>query len=474
MKIPPLAIPRLIIGGAHSSVGKSSVTLALIAALTQRGLKVQTFKVGPDYLDPSHLSRVSGRPCYNLDGWMCDEGYVRQLFNQACSDAANPADIAIVEGVMGLFDGSSPSSLQGSTAQIASWLDAPVLLVVKAHGMARSIAALVHGYANFEPEVKIGAVIANMCGSASHGQLLSKALEAASLPPLAGAIPRGALPPLPSRHLGLVSAAETDWNDTLIKQLADAAAQHLDLDQLLNQASNATPLNSNVTNSPTNNSAHGLRIAIARDAAFQFYYPDLFAALEQRGAELCFFSPLTDAALPTECDALYLGGGYPEVHSERLARNTPMLQAVRNFCASGRPVYAECGGLIYLSQGVESADQSWPLTGILPCWARLLEKRKALGYVEASLQQPSLFGDCGSQLRGHEFHYSELCSDPIAVDGWQAAYSLKQNRSGNCHAEGYQKGNVLASYAHLHLASQPQAVDTFIDKIRCVKEELAE
>lgn len=458
--------PCLVIGGAHSSVGKSSVTLALIAALRQRGLKVQTFKVGPDYLDPSHHSRVSGRPCYNLDGWMCNEEYVQQLFHRHCADA----DIAIVEGVMGLFDGSSPTTLQGSTAQIATWLNAAVLLVVKAHGMSRSLAALVKGFATFEEDVNITAVIANMCGSASHGQLLAKALEGANLPPLIGAIPRGALPPLPSRHLGLISADETDWTDSLIDQLAASANNYLDLDQLLIQTTHCSEkqgqFHDDKTKVPT---PSGIRIAVARDTAFQFYYHDLFKALEQRGIELCFFSPLNDNIMPHQCDALYLGGGYPETHAQTLANNSTMLQSIRAFCMSDRPVYAECGGLIYLSKGVEADQQRFRFAGILPCWARMLDKRKALGYVEVTLQTPSLFGEIGTTLRGHEFHYSELCSDPIGIDGWHAAYQVKQNRSGNCHDEGYQKGNVLASYAHLHLASRPEALDAFLERILRVK-----
>lgn len=457
-------IPRLVIGGAHSGVGKSSVSLALVAALCRRGLQVQTFKVGPDYLDPGHLARLSGRPCYNLDGWMSDEGYVRQLFYDACVDA----DIAIVEGVMGLFDGSSATSLQGSTAQIAGWLQAQVLLVVNAHGMARSIAALVQGYAGFDPAVRIGGVVANMCGSASHGELLSQALAAARLPPLLGAIHRDDFPDLPSRHLGLVSAEEFEWDTELCNRLGAVAEARIDLDHLMTLvAAGESPEGHPATvNRPE---AGHLRIGIARDAAFQFYYPDLFDALEKRGVELCFFSPLEDGSVPLGCDALYLGGGYPEVHAETLSANRSMLQSVADFCRSERPVYAECGGLIYLSLGVERDDRRWPLVGLLPSWAHLLEKRKALGYVEATLQRPSLFGDCETRLRGHEFHYSELCSDPIGVDGWQSAYRLKQNRSGNCRDEGYQKGLVLASYAHLHLVSQPQAIDAFVQKMRRAK-----
>lgn len=459
-------IPRLVIGGAHSGVGKSSVSLAVVAALRQRGLQVQTFKVGPDYLDPGHLARLSGRPCYNLDGWMCDEVYVRQLFLDACADA----DIAIIEGVMGLFDGSSINSLDGSTAQIASWLQAQVVLVVNAHGMARSVAALVQGYTAFDPAVQIGGVIANMCGSLSHGELLSQALAAAQLPPLLGAIHRADFPTLPSRHLGLVSAEEFDWDSELCNRLSEVAEDRVDLNRLMALVASKDTL-VGCPSAVQKVLDENLRIGIARDAAFQFYYPDLFDALKNRGIELCFFSPLCESSVPKGCDALYLGGGYPEVHAEVLSENRSMLQSVADFCQSGRPVYAECGGLIYLSHGVEIDDSRWPLVGVLPSWARMLEKRKALGYIEVTLQRSSLFGDCETRLRGHEFHYSELNSDPVGVDGWQSAYRLRQNRSGNCCDEGYQRGLVLASYAHLHLASKPRALDAFIETIRRVKAE---
>ncbi|WP_316346778.1 cobyrinate a,c-diamide synthase, partial [Desulfuromonas acetoxidans] len=376
--------PRLVIAGSHSGVGKSSLTLALVAALRQRGLTVQTFKVGPDYLDPGHLSRVSGRPCYNLDGWMCGRDYVIRLFAERSADA----DIAIIEGVMGLYDGSSPTNLDGSTAQIADWLQAPVALVVNSHGMARSLAALVHGYASFEPTITLAGVIANFCGSDSHATLLTEALQAANLPPLLGAVPRNALPALPSRHLGLVSATETSWNAALIQQLAAAAEQHLNLDHLLQQARNAPPLPPIPPAPPIKVIANGtVRLAIARDAAFQFYYQDLFDALEQRGVQLVFFSPLEDKELPAGCNGLYLGGGYPEEHAEQLSSNHTMLNSIREFCNSDRPVYTECGGLMYLSQGLQEEEIKWLFVGILPSWTRMRSRRKRLGYMEVTLQR---------------------------------------------------------------------------------------
>ncbi len=456
------SIPRLLIAGTQSGVGKSSITLALVAALRRRGLVVQTYKVGPDYLDPGHLARVSGRPCYNLDSWMSDHDYLRDLMVRTGGDA----DICLVEGVMGLFDGSSSTSLSGSSAEIAALLDIPVALVVNSHGMARSIAALVSGYQNFADQVQLAGVIANRCGSSRHTELLQEALSAAKQPGLLGAIPRDGLPQLSSRHLGLVSAAEQALSQDIVEQLADAAEESVDLDLLLAKAQDAGPLSSSDVNSAVTKADSVVKLGVARDAAFQFYYEDLFNQLRTRGCEVVFFSPLTDTALPDDLDGLYLGGGYPEVYAEKLAANTSMLNAIRAFCASGKPVYAECGGLIYLTEGVEYQGQSYPLVGEVPTWTRMLNKRKTLGYVTARLTMNSLFGETGISFRGHEFHYSELIDDPVGCDGWQAAYQLRQNRGGKTQPEGYQRGNVLASYAHLNLASQSRALDHFLARLQ--------
>lgn len=460
------AIPRLLIAGTQSGVGKSSITLALVAALRQRGLRVQTYKVGPDYLDPGHLAKVSGRPCYNLDSWMSDHDYLRDLLFRTGADA----DICLVEGVMGLFDGSSSVSLSGSSAEIAALLDIPVALVVNSHGMARSIAALVSGYNNFEDGVRLAGVIANRCGSKRHVELLQEALSAAGQPDLLGAIPRDGLPHLPSRHLGLVSAAEQELSAELVAQLAAAAEQSVDLDLLLTKARETAPLGRCGSSLPAADVSRTVRLGVARDAAFQFYYADLFNQLQARGCEAVFFSPLDDSCLPADLDGIYLGGGYPEVYAQQLAQNSMMLTAIRAFCASDKPVYAECGGLIYLTRGVELAGKRHPLVGEVPVWTRMLEKRKTLGYVTAELTADSLFGMVSTRFRGHEFHYSELMQDPIGCDGWQAGYQLTQNRGGQVRPEGYQRGKVLASYAHLHLASQPQALDFFIGQMREAKD----
>ncbi|HEY6097795.1 MAG TPA: cobyrinate a,c-diamide synthase, partial [Anaeromyxobacter sp.] len=429
-----MAPPRLMIAGAGSGVGKTTVAVALARALARRGLVVSTFKVGPDFLDPTYLSIASGRPCHNLDGWMMGTDYAAGLFERA----SRGADVALVEGVMGLFDGSSPTSSEGSSAEIARLLAAPVVLVAGAHGMSRSFAALVRGYAGFEEGVRIAAVVANNAGSPRHAAGLAESLRAAGLPPLAGAIPRGAFATLPSRHLGLVSADRGWLDDGLLDGLADALERHVDVDTLLAAAGTAGPLAAAGTPGSAAPPARRLRLGVAFDEAFHFYYADTFDALERAGFELVRFSPLREERLPERLDGLYLGGGYPEAHAERLAANEPMRGSVRAFAGSGRPVYAECGGLMYLSRWIAGpAGAPRPMCGVLPCGTRMLERRKVLGYAQAELSEDSLWGPAGGVARGHEFHYSELAGDPAAAPGWRRAYRLTGGRGQEREPEGF-------------------------------------
>ena len=472
-----VACPRILIAGVESGVGKTSLSLGLARALSRRpstssgqGLRVQCFKVGPDFLDPTYLALAgspnamncvwgppSGRTCYNLDGWMCGREYVERLFARACADA----DLAVIEGVMGLFDGASPSTLEGSSAEIAQWLQAPTLLVVNAHGAARSLAATVKGFAEFEPGVRLAGVIANRVGSDTHRQWLSQALGAAKLPPLLGAVPRDALAELHRRHLGLVTADAHSVRPEAIEQLADACEKHLDLDAILALAQAAAPLNLAPEEALAPRAHEKVRIGVARDSAFHFYYPDNLEAMQRLGAELVGFSPIADGRLPADLDGLYLGGGYPEVHAEALSANKSMRADVRAFAESGRAVYAECGGLMYLTSEVETGAGVFPMAGVLPARARMLERLKSIGYAEVTLTEDSLWGRSGARLRGHEFHYSELCDSPLR-DGWRTVYSLRRRSGRSADAEGFQKGRVLASYVHLHFASRPEAVERFL------------
>ena len=457
--------PSLVIAGTASGAGKTSITLGLARALARRGLRVAPFKVGPDFLDPTYLARAAGRTCYNLDGWMTGRDYVTELFARATAGA----DFALVEGVMGLFDGASPTTLEGSTGQIAAWLHLPVLLIVSGHGAARSVAATVKGFVEFEPSVRIAGVIANQVGGDSHRRSLAESLAAAGLPPLLGAVPRGAFPTLASRHLGLISADGDVLPDATLAALADACEQNLDIDGILDVARLPSP--SAVMSSENAITAEGLgscatqnriRIGLARDAAFHFYYPDNLQLLAAAGATLVEFSPLADSELPADLAGLYLGGGYPEVHAAQLSANRSMLESVRRFAASGKPIYAECGGMIYLGRSVRSAADAEPvpLAGLLPIDVLLRDRLKTLGYVQVEPVGDSPFGP--GPVRGHEFHYSEIVVDDSRAAGWNPAWSVQPRRGGPARLEGFRRGNVLASYIHLHLASQQCAAERFV------------
>ncbi len=452
--------PRIVVAGAHSGVGKTSLTLALVAALRQRGLRVQTFKVGPDFLDPTYLTAASGRTCYNLDSWMGDAAYVKQLFVRTTGDA----DIAVIEGVMGLFDGASPNSIEGSTAEIARILNAPVLLIVNAHGMARSIAALTRGYAGFEPGVTIAGVVANMTGGEGHRKILVQALESAEAPPLLGCVPRGAIPSLPSRHLGLVTADPRRIRGEIVEACGSAAEQYLDLDYIRSVAESAPQIavaaqrGEIVEQKPT-------KIAVAWDEAFHFYYRDFLDGLETRGCELHWFSPLRDRVLPEECAGVYLGGGYPEEFAEELSANNSMLQSIRRYAESGKMVYAECGGLMYLTEQISDREgNEFPMVGLLPVGTRMLSRRKALGYVSVHPVKNTVVGGTGEKLRGHEFHYSECTADPEGVAGWTTAYQCTQRRNGRAFREGYSRNGILASYIHLYPGPHEKSIQRFVNE----------
>jgi len=450
--------PRIVIGGTESGAGKTSLTLALVAALRRRGTRVQTFKVGPDFLDPSYLSLASGRPCYNLDGWMMGRDYVEKLVARTTADA----EIAVIEGVMGLFDGAEPDSLEGSTAEIAAWLKAPVILVVDVYGMAGSLAAVVKGFATFDRTVKVAGVIANHCGSVRHGIMLAEALQASHLPPMVAAVPRGAIPALPERHLGLVTADSRNLPPQTLDSLTDAFEHYSTLGEIVHMARSAPFLY--VQPPERKGLAERTRLGVARDAAFHFYYQDLFDDLEDAGCILVPFSPVADPILPEGIDALYIGGGYPEEMCEELSANNAMLESVRGFAKSGRPVYAECGGLMYLCRDLETVEgKRHPMVGLLPAGTKMHRGLQALSYVQVSLKEDSLWGRAGEIVRGHEFHHSTLTANPAGAEDWRAVYSMKKPRLDAPVEEGFQKGNVLASYAHLHLASHPAALEKLIE-----------
>ncbi len=439
------ALPAVVIAGTHSGVGKTSVTLGLIGALRRRGLTVQPFKIGPDFIDPLHHTHAAGRTSRNLDGWMMDSETNLERFARATADA----DVAVIEGVMGLFDGSEGSSDRGSSAEMAKLLGLPVVLVIDAAAMARSAAALIHGFASFDPELRIAGVILNNLGGEAHAEMIREAL--AGSVPILGAIPRVRDLVVPERHLGLhlPHEARQDYAQTLAC-LIDA---HVDIDRLLQAGRIARP----TPPPPTSPVPPEVRVGVARDEAFCFYYPENLELLQQAGAELVEFSPIRDP-LPDNLDGLYIGGGYPELHTAALAANHSATRAIEDFCKRGGPVYAECGGLIYLGQTFQIDDSIYELCGALPLSTRM-PAGLHIGYVEVNTTG-GLFGE-GHTARGHLFHHSQITGEP-AVD---RCYTVRSARGGESH-EGYCAENVLASYIHLHFSSAPELPAAFIAHCR--------
>lgn len=459
-----MSMKGLIIAAPQSGSGKTTISLGLMAALTRRGQRVAPFKAGPDFIDPGYHRLVTGHASINLDGWICPAEFVQSTFRYH----AATADIALIEGVMGLFDGLGASSQEGSTAQVARLTGAPVVLVVNARGMAASAAALVAGFAQFDPSVRVVGAIFNNVGSERHGRLLAEALQQ-HCPQVRclGAVPRDEQLAIPSRHLGLVTAEDNPLPPEFVDRLATLVERHINLELLEACAELQEPAGTTAVSCPPQSVTDRVVIAVARDPAFCFLYEDNLRLLREAGAELAFFSPLHDQALPEGCCGIYLPGGYPELYRDQLAANQLMLAAVSRAVRQGLPVYAECGGLVYLTSGVVTQDQaalSDPFVGIFPAQARMGSHRAALGYREVVLAQDTLLGHHGERLRGHEFHYSCLEGMPEQVI---RAYHV--SRPGEpAVAEGFVIGRCLASYVHLHFGSNPRIAAALVAACRAV------
>lgn len=444
-----MSVPTLIIAGTHSGSGKTTVTLAILAALLRRGLRVQAFKVGPDFIDPGHHSRITGRPCRNLDTWLLDSAALARTYYRGTLGA----DIAVVEGVMGLFDGRTALDESGSTADLARAWDLPVVLVVDARGLARSIAPLVMGFVRFDQSVRVVGVVANRLGSARHyAQFLEPSIRA-NVPEVEslGYLGRDERLSIPSRHLGLRTANDLPAGLAPVDALADAAEANIDLDRLLSLARVPRLLTPASEPSLCRPITRSVRVAVARDAALCFYYEDNLDALRDSGAEIVFFSPLDDPDLPAGIDLLYLGGGYPEEHADRLASNTSMRTNVRRFHAQGGSILAECGGLMVCSEILcDRAGRAFPMWGLIPARVVMRPRFAALGYVTVVSDRPTLLGPEGLSIRGHEFHYSTL--EPLA----DLTYATRLERPGEApKPDGIVVGGLMAAYAHLHFGSNP-------------------
>ena len=444
----------VVIAGTHSGCGKTTMTLGIMAALNKKGLKVQPFKTGPDFIDTGLHKLITGRTSRNLDLWMCGRDYVKECFQKHSSDA----DISVIEGVMGMYDGNI------CTADLAAELGLPVILVVDAYGMAESAGAVVKGFCEYSRfnihNSRFAGVIFNRVASERHYSRIKDSVQDISV---LGYLPRDPDFNIPHRHLGLVVAEETPIDQKEIDKLADAIIKYVDIDLILRKTPPCGP--PLVRRELKGGSAASYKIAVAYDKAFCFYYEDNLDLLKKAGAEIVNFSPLSDTKIPDEIDALYIGGGYPELHAQQLSENKAMLGSIKNFADSGNPVYAECGGFMYLTEGIyDFANVLYPMAGIFPFKTRMLKGRLRLGYREAELKQDSILGQKGAAIRGHEFHYSEIVDRtqnlPTGQAGTehkaQTVYSVKDGSYNTLDNEGYMINNTLGSYIHIHFGSSPE------------------
>jgi len=460
----------IVVAGTHSGCGKTTITLGLMAALKKKGFIVQPFKAGPDFIDAGLHRLVTGRPSRNLDLWICGDEYVRSCFRKHSLDS----DIPVVEGVMGLYDGSL------STAALAGCLDIPVVLVIDAYGMAETAGAIVAGIRDFRPplspllgeegmgEVSFAGVILNRVASENHFKRLKESITDM---PVLGYLPRDLNFEIPHRHLGLTTAEDNPIAQENIDRLAEAVLEHIDVDCIIRSGSRLRGQGSeqnacrDQSLAPCDLPPAACRIAVARDRAFCFYYEDNLDLLREAGAELVFFSPLSDTQLPVNIDGIYIGGGYPEIHAEQLTQNRSMLCAVRDWAESGGTIYAECGGLMYLSKGIRKTEQErYEMSGVFPFDTVMKKGRSRLGYREIDLISECLIGSSNAVARGHEFHYSEIMEGQD--QDVPRSYFVKNGSGDTLPTEGYAYKKTLASYIHLHFGSNPSLATAFINSCR--------
>jgi cobyrinic acid a,c-diamide synthase len=444
----------VVVAGTHSGVGKTTVATGLMAAFRARGRQVAPAKIGPDFIDPGYHALASGRPPRNLDPWLCGPKLIPSLAARAGSDA----DLLVVEGVMGMFDGAADGA-PSSTADVARLLQAPVLLVVDCSAQAGSVAALVHGFATFDPRLDVAGVVLNRLASPGHEQMVRSALASMSRPvPVVGALRRDDRLAWRDRHLGLVPVAERPSEvAAALDVLAESVRAGCDLDAIEAIAQSASVVDAPAFPMPAR--VGRARVAIAGGRAFTFAYPDNTESLAAAGAEIVPFDPLVDEQLPEDTDAIVVGGGFPEVMAEQLSANNPLLADVRRRIAARMPVWAECGGLLWLCRSLDGH----PMAGVLPADGRMTD-RLSLGYRTAECRVASPLGPAGTRLRGHEFHYSQV--EP-AGDALDLRGLLGSGRAG------FATRTLLASYVHVHLAGQPRLAEAFVRSASAARGQLS-
>jgi len=455
MQLRETEFPRLIIAALRGGSGKTIVSIGIIAALRGRGHSVAPFKKGPDYIDAGWLALAAGRPCYNLDTFLLDADSIRRSF---CFHAPS-FDVALIEGNRGLYDGIDLDGAT-STAELAKLLRAPVVMCVDCTKTTRTMAAVISGCVQFDPDASIRGVILNRVAGSRHESILRRSIEHYSGVPVIGAVPKLGRQIFPERHMGLVPTPEHGWAADSIQSIARIAAQHIDLEALMRLAQ-AAPAVDTVCENPSLDQPKGrattveptvARIGILKDSAFQFYYPENIEALQAAGAEIVFISPLREDTLP-DVDALYIGGGFPETHAQELAANTGFSRRMRELVEGGFPVYAECGGLMYLGEELVLEGKSFPMAGVLPLSFGLFKRPQGHGYTVVTVEGENPYYPVGTEIRGHEFHYSRV----LRWSGSESDFVFKMQRGVGIHGDrdGLVHKNVLATYTHIHALGNP-------------------
>ncbi len=449
--------PRIVLGGTNSRAGKTVISIGLMRALRERGYRVQPFKVGPDFIDPSYHNFATGRRSRNLDGFLMKERDIKECFARCAEDA----DFAVVEGAMGLYDSHDALDERGSTAHVSKVLSAPVLLIANVERIARSAAALVKGFKVFDPGVDIKGVILNRLGTERHIQKARLAVEELAGMRVVGAIPRREKAVVPERHLGLVPAHERAGVEQLFKDLASLVEEYVDVDKVIEMARAAGELEGSKVNElfRARKNTSDVVLGIVRDRAFSFYYEDNIDAFAAR-ARIEFIDSIEDEKLP-DIDALYIGGGFPEVFAKELEENVSLRNDIKDFCKSGRPVYAECGGLMYLGKSISVGGREYEMADFLPLKTEMESSFQALGYTISKVARDNPISAKGDLLLGHEFHHSQV---KLLGD---ADYACEMVRGKGIASgkDGILVKNTLGCYSHLHVLSYPKMVENFLGKV---------
>jgi len=446
-----MEIPRVVIAGTSSKVGKTMISIGLMRLLVSRGYRVQPYKVGPDFIDPGFHHLATGRYSRNLDSFMLDRQTIIETFVRNFKGA----DIAIIEGKTGLYDSSDAISEKGSVAEVSKILKAPVVLVANVERLNRTAAAMLLGYKLFDPGVMLEGVILNRIGSQRHAGKVKMAVEKLAGLRVLGVVPRKNVK-MPYRHLGLVTAYEREDIEELFDSISDIVEKHVDVDTILKIAEKAPPLDSVVENEIESEKEKQVRIGVIRDQVFSFYYQDNLDELSKY-AELVFLNSLEDKKLPN-LDALYIGGGFPEVFAEELEKNKKLREEIYEFCQSGKPVYAECGGLMYLGESLETSDGEFEMVGFLPLKTKMYERFQAQGYSVYRASKSCIIARRNQKIVGHEFHYSR----PTITGKVDFAFRVERGFGIDGRRDGIMKENTLGCYIHVHFLSDKSVSKRFI------------